>query len=70
MSHEDDEDDVQKIELTIIHKEAVPDVWTRLGLWPDEEDDDEDELECPPVVSDRVPAIQKFRKDIFERGVI
>jgi len=40
-----DEDHVERIELTIIHKEAVPDVWTRLGLWPDEDEEDE-ELEC------------------------
>ena len=43
----DDDDDVERIELTIIHKEAVPDVWTRLGLWPDQDDDEDlDEEEC------------------------
>jgi len=62
--HELDEDDVERIELTIIHKEAVPDVWTRLGLWPDQEDDEED-FECPPV--ERTPALPRFRRDIFER---
>ncbi len=60
-----DDDDVERIELTIIHKEAVPDVWTRLGLWPDEDDEDEDDLECPPV--ERPPALPRFRQDIFER---
>ncbi len=39
------DDDVERIELTIIHKDAEPDVWTRLGLWPDQDEDDEEE-EC------------------------
>jgi len=42
-----DEEHVERIELTIIHKDAPPDVWTRLGLWPDEDEEDDDtELEC------------------------
>ena len=48
----EEDDDVQRIELTVIHKEAEVDVWTRLGLWPDQEDDELDEEECP------VPAVQ------------
>lgn len=38
----DDDDYVERIELTVIHKEAEPSVWDRLGLFPDE-DEDEDE---------------------------
>ncbi len=42
----DDDDDVERIELTVIHKEAPPDVWTRLGLWPDHDEEDLEEEEC------------------------
>ncbi len=42
----DYDDDVQKIELTVIHKDAEPSVWERLGLWPDQDEEDFDEEDC------------------------
>ncbi len=43
--YDEDDDEVEKIELTVIHKEAVPDVWTRLGLWPDQGEEEFDDGE-------------------------
>lgn len=42
----DDDEHTDRLELTVIHKEAEVDVWRRLGLDPAFPDEDEEDEEC------------------------